>query len=79
MPYTNEVTQVTDVEVSAISECFLFPICIFQTLNALFSFKNGLWLLKYAVRPTPKKTINTWSKKTSTDVKKKSSANDRER
>ena len=30
------------------------------------SLKNGLWLLKYAGRPTPKDVIK-WSRKTATD------------
>ena len=34
----------------------------------MFSFENGLWLLRYAGRPTPK-MIKRWSRKTATNVK----------
>ena len=39
------------------------------TPTKMYSLKNGLWLLRYAGRPTPKKMIKKWVRKTVTEVK----------
>ena len=39
-----------------------------KTYKKMCSLENGLWLLRYAGRPTPK-MIKRWSRKTATNVK----------